>query len=933
MKKAALLLMIPMFALCSCAGLKFKKSNHSNEETYAMMEEALKDVPIEVETIENITPLELLDNIEQETTESLVKFKKGDADQHIYVIDTNYTENNSPYMESGDYNPSYKDVSLVDQDDNEINIKIVKAENGKAECLIPVSTFEENHAYHVKLTNDKVKFLGKDESIRQITYYSLEVNESNRKHLMTRDNNIKTFDIKKVIYFDVDAYGAYFIYDQYFDIDPYTEDETGMKFRLSDPDINEDNKDTMYGKLVSVNKNPNGAGYIVRYEPCKGNDLFTTLDINDSITVNEDNCSNMIFYNDEGSIEENLGRAFLSHPDVVIAMEGLMNHYDIKPEKYKSSVIDWASRLQLKFGAGFDSNTSTFNWNVVATLNLSPKENVAITLHLKYDQTIRYDVTASLSIETWFFIPTGINYTLEVKEDDSKVVEFGISISTNLAPYDEKKVEEAIENDLIDAFTKNTDVKSKFLGDPSTSTPDGKSYPLFRFDCYYFFPLDIRFEIDFYWQLQLTFEAVVKYTSHTQRVDVSVSNSKGCDPHSETKSVNDKSVTLQFMGSFHAELGLKVSLGVGIIGFYKFFHAEIYIAAYGAVDAQGFLLMGIAWGEGRDASLTGMAGGKFEVSCGVKWGVDIELLFGGFAKTWPIVKCVLIGFAHDSAINKFMETESTIEITDQDYGHLIDLDAYHVLGVVCFDANNFSAAFLDMKHDDAANTRYGAWLDEKKEKYFSFELTKGSEYVTLDDYKLNIKDIYGIEEFDAEIKVTVNQKFVALTDYDAPIIKTIKIHFTNNLKQEIYVIENGEDVSIGSYVIGVEAKLPIPNTPRYQKFVGWKQVGTDLFIPYDEDDPNAGKYIPNETGSTRFEYVFEDYYTWTVVWVDGFGNIIKTEQVFYNESANEPTAEERDQYMISYDPDCYYEFTGWDTDFTHINGNTVIRAMYEYKRK
>ncbi len=929
--------MIPMMILCSCSSIKKEDNDYSDEESRQLLEEALQEIPIEVLPYEEeLKPLELLDNIEQESTESLVKFHEGDNDQYVYVVGTDYIEAEAPYSSSGSYDPTSTDVTLVDENDNEIPMTLINSSNGKATFKVPVSTFEEKHGYHVKLNSDVVKFCSKEPTIRQITYYSLDINDSNRARDVVKNTGIKSFDINKVQYFDVDALSAYFIFDEYLDIDPSRQDDTGLKFRIADLTKDQDDEETVYGKLISCQKNPNGAGYLVRYEACKGSDIYSTLNVNDSVPVNENTCSNITIFDDEETIENQLGKAFLAHPDIVTAMSGMMNYFEVTPDDYlQASKYEWASRLNIKFTAGFDGNTDTFNWGFDASLNFTPKDDIAVTLHVKYHQTIRYTVSASLSIETWLFIPTGVNYRLEVKEDDSKEVEVGINISTNLAPYDEEAVQQGIENDLIDAFTKNKDVKSKFMGDPSTTTADGKSYPLLRFDCYYFFPLDIRFEIDFYWKLQLSIEATVKYSSHTQRVDVSLSNNKGCDPHSETAAISDKSVTINFMGSFHAEIGLRASLGLGIIGLYKFFHAEVFITAYGAVDAQGFILVGVAWGDNREASITGTMGGKFEVSVGVKWGVDINLLFGGFNKEWPIVKAILLGFAHDSAINNFIESESTIEITDQDYGHYINLDEYHVLGAATFDAKNFGSAFLDMKHDDAADTRYGAWLSPAKAKYFTFELTKGSEYIDFNDYKINIKSVYAIEEFEAEIKVTVNPSLTVTGDVKHQTLeKTIKIHFTNNLKKQINIINlDGEVESIGSYVIGIGAKLPVPNAPRYQKFAGWREVGTENIIPYDEDDPTTGIYTPQETGEITFEYVFEDYYTWTVIWLDGFGNVIKTEQVFYNESAIEPTAEERDQYMISYDPDCYYEFIGYDTDYTCITGNTVIRAMYEYKRK
>ena len=938
MKIRKLMWVVPFLALCSCSVNNNKKDNKiSDEQAYEMLEEALQEVPIiEEEYDEPLTPLPLKDAVENDSTASLVKFHEGDRNQYVIIEDKSIEDVKAPYVSIGDYNPTYKDVTLVDENDNEVATQIIRSDNGQSEFLIPVSSFEERHGYHLKLLNDNVRFAGKDDSIRQITYYSLDVNDDNRVNLATKYDNIKSFDINKVSYFDVDALGAYFIYNEVFDIDPNVVDETGMKFRIANLDKEEDDDDTLYGKLVSNQKNPNGAGYVIRYEACKGEDLYSALNVNDEIVVDENNCHITLEQGDEEeSMALRFGKNFLAHPDIVSAMSGLMDHYDVKPENYLSSAMEWITSLSVKFNLNYDSSNNTFTWGVKASLQFYPESEICITLHFEYKQTIRYTVSASLSIETWFFIPTGVNYKLEVKEDDTKEVTFGIIIQTNMAPYDEEAIKKGIKDDIATAMTKNNDIKSKFKGDSPTTSADGKSYPLFRFDCYYFFPLDIRFEIDFYWKMQLTLDALVKYTSHTQKVDVSIANSNGCDPHSETKTVTDRSLTFQFIGTFHAEIGLKASLGIGISGFYRFFHAEVYIAAYGAIDAQGFLVMGVAWNESQEAVLTGACGGKFEVSVGVKWGVDIVLLFGGFNFEWPIAKAVLLGFADDCVINSFISEQATVEITDEDYGKTIDLDNYHLLGVNVFDPKNLTPTTRDMKHNEAALIGYGAFAkEEKKENYFSVSLVSGSQYIDFNDYKISIKKISGIVSFTAQVKVTVNSSHSFTSDGSQDLVKIINIHFTNNRKQEVSTLDYNQKIeTIGSYVIGTSIKLPVPNAPRYQRFIGWKNLTTGQVINYNEDDPNTGTYnVPDTTNPVTFEYLYEDYYSWRVVWMDGLGNIIKTDEVLNNEAASEPTEEERDQYMISWDPNYKYEFVGYDTDYSHITANTVIRAMYELRR-
>ena len=953
MKKRRLFLgIIPFMLLTSCTPPSDKKDekSYSYEEERDMLEDALdNNVTIEKGNSEiDLTPLQLLDEIDDPTMESLIKFKSGDPNQIVKVVSSDYHQESltSPFIYT--YEPKLSDLKLVDENDNSVDFTINASANGVTDFLIPVSSFAENHFYHLKLANNKVRFLEKDESIRELTYYSLDVNDSNRVHTLPDSNEeIKSFDISKVQYFDTDAYGAYFIYHGAFDIDPLKDDDTGLKFRISDLSKEGDNEETTYGKLISVTKNPNGAGNMVRYEPCTGKDLYDGLDINDSIHIDDDTISNLEFLQDNENVEQGLAHAFLTHPDLITTVYGLMNHYKVPANMFKASVIDWASKINVNFNINFDG--STFTWGATLTLNLNPEDNLNIKIILGYKQTIKYDIDASLKIHyEWGFIPTGVDYKLVVKEDDTKEVSFKVVLSTNLNPYDEDKIKEGIENDLMAAFTKDYDVQSIFNGDPSTGTADGRSYPLLRFDCYYFFPLDIRFEIDFYWKLQLTLECDVVYTSHSQRTDVSINNSKGCDPSSETKATSDKSLTFTFMGKFHAEVGLKVSLGLGISGFYRFFHAEVYITAYGAVDAQGFLILGIEWGDDKEVTTMGVAGGKFEVSVGVKWGVDIELLFGGFDFEWPIVTKVLLGFSNGSPIKEFVKDDKgsvdrQIEVTDKDYyaykdsGTVVDLDDYHFLGAVVFDANSFAPMSVDFKHDDGTKVRYGLWVDEVNKPYFSFEVTEGSDYITLDDYKIGFKDIAETTaEFTAKIKVSVDPSLTCDDSLQADITKIITVHYTNNNKQEIILVDDGVETSMGSYLVGSSVKLPEPKHKQYMKFTGWKNLTTGEMIDYDPADPNTGIYnvpVEEDIQPVKLQLIYIDWYYWDVVWVDGFGNVVMMESVFKGEAATPPSPEVRDQYMVADDPEYEYVFVGYDQDYSSINQNTVIRALYEYKRK
>ena len=942
MKKKLLLFLPTLFMVlagCSGANSKGEKEDeeYSYQETRDMMEEALDEIPIEVHDYEgDLTPLPIKEDIDSPETESLYKFKRGDPDQCIYVTRVDQDES----MTFKDYTPQSDDVIIRDENDNPVECQLASYDSGIAKYRVPVSKFSEDHFYHCELKNSGLKFLKKDPSIRDLTYYSLDVNDSNRVNAYSynSDSEWVEFDISIVQYFDVDALGAYFISDEPINL------QVDDMMRIADQSVQEDNKDTTYGRFVSCSKNPNGSGYIVRYNPCRANDVYSNINVNDKITVDQSNIKNLETFDDEQTVEQQLAHNFLHNDQTVAAMLGLMNHYNVSPRNFKRSAIDWASKINVSFDIHFED--STFTWGAVLTLDITPEENLDVSIELSYKSTTKYDISASIEIETKFFIPVGISYKLEVKEDDTKEIGFKIVLSTKVHPYDKEKIEQGIEDDLKDALMNDTAFKSKFKGDSATGTTNGTSYPLIRFDIMYFFPLDIRFEVDFYWEVQLTFETDIVYTSHTTRTDVSISNKNGCDPTSESKAENDKELRLYFMGTFHAEVGLRVSFGLGISGFYKFFHAEVFIKAYGAVDAMGFLLLDISWGD-HGTSAFGTMGGKFEITAGVKWGVDIQLLFGGVTLDWPVKVWTLVGFASDSSVSRFTTTEGeVVGISSDDYEahRTIDLDDYHLLTIEAFDAQQFGTKFLDIKHDDGVKTQYGEWITEVDEKYIqSVEVIESqySDKITLDDFKITINDIAGIPEFDVQIKVVINPKLLVSDPGVSEVSKIFTIHFVNNEIQEILLDDQGNVTSYGSYVYGQTVTLPVPIAPQYKKFSGWNKVvdpadrTKDVFMPYNPDDPHCGDYtIPeNPSSQITFEMVYVDYYYWDIVWVDGFGNIVQIDQVYNDQHIVEIDPAVRDKWMVSNNANYEYVFVGYDVDITQDpTENMVIHALYEYRK-
>lgn len=112
---------------------------------------------------------------------------------------------------------------------------------------------------------------------------------------------------------------------------------------------------------------------------------------------------------------------------------------------------------------------------------------------------------------------------------------------------------------------------------------------------------------------------------------------------------------------------------------------------------------------------------------------------------------------------------------------------------------------------------------------------------------------------------------------------------------------SGSDYSFKSWVNGSEAVLS----------TNYITITTDRFSVY-----------------ALYRYEVRDVY-YTVKWLDGDGNVMKTESVKSGESATPPTETptktETDKYT--------YTFEGWDTDYSAITGDTIVSAWFTADKK
>lgn len=940
MKKNSILLLVFSALLFSSCGVLQEKKEFAQDD-YELLDEALNETKVSISRDIDTTPLDIPDEDPYtELTKSVYDFGPyitEHKDFEFRVIDKNM-EGEAPYSYVSDIYVNESDLSFYDNYGNEYEFKSFVGGTGSALVSISPSSFNRKKVYYVELKNDALMFQGKDEDIRRLTFYTLDRGFASGLRTVDYKDDIVDLDSTKVYYFDEDGYSPYFIYDEEIAI------TKGATFRLRNPSLESDDIETIYGKFIGIQKNPNGAGYMVRYNPAKGEDIYTSLNINDSKRLDESDT--VTYYNQDEEMEQQISQAVIHNPSMVTTVYGIMNNFNVKANNYRRSVIDWGSRIDIKFNTSYDPNTDSFTFSASAAYSFYPTEHISITLKLGYKQTWSFDVSASVSIETEFLIPVGINYTLKVVEDTQKEVYFGVYISYDWSgEYNEEACEESLNKALADAFASRSDwqKKSVFNGDSGASTPGGATYPLFKISCTAFLPIEIYFDVEFYWELVPTVEAIIRYSSHTQRVDLCCSNSGGADPSSDSATKTNSDLSFSLMGKVHFEAGFRISIGVDILGLYKFFHVEVYLKLYGAIDIEGFMFMDISWNDTEPVSANFQLGAKLEVSVGLKVGIDIYLLFGGYNHEWPIVGVVLFGVQSSNPFQEFVENTEDIYINEHDYNSNnktfnLSLSERHLLTARCFNSKTFSVDIKDLNYNDKIKTMYGAFvphdIEERVFEEGTFETKEGelqSPLSLTDDGHISMDTIEGQDNFVVELTIKVNS---AVT-FGAEPVKVIVIHFENNDRQEVKI----DGQSYGSFVNGTNLKLPIQNPRRYLTFTGYSYEDKDgkiKKISYSEFDPEQGPIYYNVDTSGEFRSVnliscWEDYFHWEVYFVDGFNNIIEKQMVLDGEDATAPDENKRDYHMIANPPDDthHYVFVGYDCEFTNIKRPTVVRAIYK----
>ena len=158
---------------------------------------------------------------------------------------------------------------------------------------------------------------------------------------------------------------------------------------------------------------------------------------------------------------------------------------------------------------------------------------------------------------------------------------------------------------------------------------------------------------------------------------------------------------------------------------------------------------------------------------------------------------------------------------------------------------------------------------------------------------------------------------------------------------DMYIVKEVKDEN-GNYVNGTPELVPEIYEPITVSFPLGELAGKDIkvaavheannyysFFNWDADEEISvtGNYV---TITTKYFSIYALYSSnkapekFVVKWVDGDGNIIKSETVEKGKAATPPSVVPTKSPSKNYT----YKFSGWDTDYSNITKNTIISAKF-----
>ncbi|MBR1582083.1 MAG: hypothetical protein IJ656_03520 [Bacilli bacterium] len=577
----------------------------------------------------------------------------------------------------------------------------------------------------------------------------------------------------------------------------------------------------------------------------------------------------------------------------------------ITPEDYRK-VIDIIRHLNIDISINLNGSKVEMKIALrLGSFQISDNEWIAIEIGHQSITDFTFDFDVKLSY-TWIF-PSGVDYKVKCIQDSSDVWYFKFA-------YDHQPIEAISQSDtdyankLLDDITKSLDGENSRTGellnpDKTKATTAGTktTLPLVWFDINYFTPLQIRFKVDFYFDIGIQAIGLVKYESESTKIDFNFSNMDGGSTDSSEEMEKASNIFAYIGGNFHAELGLRISLGISLLGLYDYLHIEGYASAYVNLTISGMIGMDI---DLLSNEVSGYYSIDLHLSCGVKAGLDIKLVITSFSlqtiKSWSLFR-----LKYENPLEHWSDKAETTINMDKE---TLSIDETNVLIIKYFDLTKLSILEKKYEGSDKFSLFSGILCPESLIKassanIFEYKVEDPTKIEISKDGLIHVKD--GTESsFTTHFIIHINNLAGFISD------RVITINYTTSDIKDVYA---GEKL-IGQYRPNYELTLPEPEKIRGKEFEYYSYNGKNYKV--------GEKFIvPSE--SCELELHYRDLPTYRVYFYDGYGILVSIDEVYEGEDAHEPLPSIRDRYM-----DKGWEFFYWDRSIKNVQHELHVSGCY-----
>ena len=577
----------------------------------------------------------------------------------------------------------------------------------------------------------------------------------------------------------------------------------------------------------------------------------------------------------------------------VEAVKGIMDHITIH-----LNANSYNNRLAIKFG--------------LSVSNLKLADRWFFSFDIGFEKVTDYYMDFDVSIRTKWIFPTGVDYKVKCIEDSQEGYYVSVAFTRALQP--DRSRDQAAE----DEFKKTIEEETKKMkegkysdyvwGDkelaPSTSG-SRTSWPICQVNVYYFLPITMKLQADFYIDAAFQIDLLVKKETFSTKVDFNFTNMSGSGQDVDTRVHKESNWVFALCGSLSLEIGFKVSFSLSLAGMYDVIRVQAFAEWYVNLSVTGMLILDISVSE-APTRVTGYIGLDLAIAAGIRVGLNFKVLFVEETISKTLWFDYLFRIKWENSIEHFSPIADTS--VEMDGIQSMKIDDTGILWMSTFNTVTMSLQEKKMKANDKFSIFSGRlcpdWLENlTSDPIFTYEVSDPS-LIEINDGVIHVKDGTP-NEFTTTFKIHVSNWAGTASD------QTVSVHFIARDTKEVYV----DNVLIGDYRPG--AKFTLPDGP----FIYGKEFQAYI---NDGNEYKVGEQFTMTSETLHFigKYRVLPYYF--VYFVDGKGNVVSEQRIMEGESAIEPMAAIRDRFMEK----DKYSFLCWSTDFSKVMHDLIINSLY-----